>query len=603
MSAFAIQFQQGGVHLPQLGLWLDAHEPQTGPEKVFVSHAHSDHTGFHRDVISTAATARFMQARMGAERVENILPFHESRCFDSGRIPFHMKLLPAGHIFGSAMSWIGAEGQSLLYTGDFKLRRGLSAELCQPCHADILIMETTYGRPQYRFPPAVEVMQGVVRFCREALDNDETAVLFGYSLGKSQELLCGLNDAGLPIMLHGAVHNLTRIYEQFGKSFPPYARYDAATAKGKVLICPPNFAGSNALRKFGRLRTAVLTGWAVDPDCRFRSQVDAAFPLSDHADFPDLIELVKQVAPRKVYTLHGFAADFAQTLRELGFDAQALSEQEQMMLGLNVVGSRLRVAGSNHLLPRTETCDSQAEGANPSPIDASAFIAFANTCTAISSTSSKLEKTRLLAEYLRTVDDQNIGRVAIWFTGLPFASSEGRVLQLGWALLRDALCAVGRIDADQLHQIYLKHSDLGETASEVLQEQAARRPALTLAAVDALFHSIAGARGPGAKLPLVMRALEQCTPLEAKYLVKIFTSDLRIGLKEGLVEEGVARAFNVNAEEVRQANLLLGNIGETARLAKQNQLASASVAAFRPIKFMLASPEATAARGLTRRSC
>src|SRR2546421_5619671 len=113
MSAFAIQFQQGGVHLPQLGLWLDAHEPQTGPEKVFVSHAHSDHTGFHREVISTAATARFMQARMGAERVENILPFHESRCFDSGRIPFHMKLLPAGHIFGSAMSWIGAEGQSL----------------------------------------------------------------------------------------------------------------------------------------------------------------------------------------------------------------------------------------------------------------------------------------------------------------------------------------------------------------------------------------------------------------------------------------------------------------------------------------------------------
>src|SRR6266480_1912917 len=76
MSAFAIQFQQGGVHLPQLGLWLDAHEPQTGPEKVFVSHAHSDHTGFHREVILSAATARLMQARMGGQRVENVLPFN-----------------------------------------------------------------------------------------------------------------------------------------------------------------------------------------------------------------------------------------------------------------------------------------------------------------------------------------------------------------------------------------------------------------------------------------------------------------------------------------------------------------------------------------------
>src|SRR5207249_2152395 len=98
---------------------------------------------------------------------------------------FALTLLPAGHIFGSAMSLIEANGETLLYTGDFKLRPGLSAEPCEPHQADILVMETTYGRPQYVFPPAAEVMKGVIRFCREALDNDETAVLLGYSLGKS----------------------------------------------------------------------------------------------------------------------------------------------------------------------------------------------------------------------------------------------------------------------------------------------------------------------------------------------------------------------------------------------------------------------------------
>src|SRR5207237_858959 len=162
------------------------------------------------------------------------------------------------------------------------------------------------------------------------------------------------------------------------------------------------------------------------------------------------------------------------------------------------------------------------------------------------------------------------GRVATWFTGVPFAASEGIVLQLGWALLRDALCAVGGITAVEFHHVYLKHSDLGETAAEILEHRGARPATLTLAAVDFLFRQIAGARGPGAKLPFLRRALEACSPLEAKYLAKILTGDLRIGLKEGLVEEAIARAFNVKAEEVRQANLLLGNIGETARLARQD---------------------------------
>jgi DNA ligase-1 len=426
------------------------------------------------------------------------------------------------------------------------------------------------------------------------LDNGETAVLLGYSLGKSQELLCGLGDAGLPLMLHGAVHKLTQIYEAFGQCFPEYEAYQAGSARGKVLLCPPNVINSAMLRNLGKRRTAILTGWAVDPNCRFRYQCDAAFPLSDHADFPGLIEMVKRVQPKKVYTLHGFAADFARTLRDLGFDAQSLSEDEQLALPIRTQRSKSKDAARklNPASPQQPlTLTSQLPSSRP-PVNP--FETFALTCSRIASDPSKLEKIRILGEYLRGLKGSAVGIAATWFSGRPFPATQNKVLQLGWAVLRDALCSVGGMDATTFNQVYLKHSDLGETASEVLQSNA---PAASLSVeqVDELFQKLHAARGPLAKTPLLAAILARCTAVEAKYLVKIITGDLRIGLKEGLVEDGVASAFSQSADDVRQANLLLGDIGETAKLAAENRLSQATLVPFRPIKFMLASPEETAA--------
>jgi len=487
------------------------------------------------------------------------------------------------------MSWIKADDETLLYTGDFKLRAGLSAERCEPRHADVLIMETTYGRPQYQFPPSNDVIQGVIRFCREALDNDETPVLLGYSLGKSQELLCGLGDAGLPLMLHGTVHKLTKIYEAFGQCFPPYERYEAGSAQGRVLLCPPNVAGSAMLRNLGRTRVAVLTGWAVDPNCRFRYQAHAAFPLSDHADFPDLLEFVKQVAPKKVYTLHGFAAEFAQTLRDLGYDAQALSEQDQLSLPL-------RIARPARKRPKAAAVETAAEHSAGVVAASSTFLEFAGTCARIAGTTRKLEKTAILADYLKSLDPKALPIATVWFTGVPFPSSQNKALQLGWAIIRDALCAT--LDADQsiFGQVYLKHSDLGEAAFEMLERNAGQQNSgCTIADIDALFEKLLAGRGPTAKLPLLIGALKRSSPLEAKFLVKILTGDLRIGLKEGLVEEAVAKAFDSPLDEVKQVNLLVGNVGETASLALQKQLPAVTLLPFRAVKYMLASPEETAA--------
>src|SRR5204863_1948691 len=145
--------------------------------------------------------------------------------------------------------------------------------------------------------------------------------------------------AGLKPMLHGTVHRMTRIYEQFGQSFCDYERYNSNNVAGKVLICPPSVNRSRMLEKIPEKRVAMISGWAVEPSAIYRYQVDAAFPLSDHADYNDLVRYVELVNPERVLTLHGFAAEFARDLRERGIEAWALSEENQMelLLGKTVV--------------------------------------------------------------------------------------------------------------------------------------------------------------------------------------------------------------------------------------------------------------------------
>jgi DNA ligase-1 len=189
---------------------------------------------------------------------------------------------------------------------------------------------------------------------------------------------------------------------------------------------------------------------------------------------------------------------------------------------------------------------------------------------------------------------------ATWLTGQTFAASQNRAMRLGGAVLSNALSAVAQVPPTAFHDVYLKHSDVGETAAELLRGQQVE-PSLSLLDINLLFQKLHAARGPLAKTPLLISALKLCSAAEAKYLVKILTGDLRIGLKEGLVEEAIALAFSQPPEEVRQANLLLGDVGETARLAAEQRLAHATLVPFRPVKFMLASPEPTAAAVWERR--
>jgi Cft2 family RNA processing exonuclease len=317
-----------GVWLPQIGWWLDARRAQA---RSFVSHAHSDHIAPHKEILTTRPTASLMRLRMSGKRRETILDYDQPWQAEFG---CELRLHPAGHIFGSAMLHATTQDGSLLYTGDFKLRPSLAAEPCATPRADVLIMETTFGLPRYVFPPAAEVERGIVDFCRQALADQATPVLYAYSLGKTQELLQIVGHAGLPVMLHAHGYKMTQRYAELGMKLPPYSLLDEHAYAGHVIICPPLSGQGEPLTWIHPKRTAVATGWAMDSGAIYRHGCDAAFPLSDHADFPDLLAFVDQVQPRLVYTLHGFAREFASTLRARGIEAWAIGQQNQMDLSL-----------------------------------------------------------------------------------------------------------------------------------------------------------------------------------------------------------------------------------------------------------------------------
>ena len=141
-------------------------------------------------------------------------------------------------------------------------------------------------------------------------------------------------------MLHGSVYQMTRIYEQFGQSFCEYERYKAERGRRQSSDLPAERESFAHARKNSEKRVAMISGWAVDPNAIYRYQVDAAFPLSDHADYTDLLRYVELVQPKRVLTLHGFAAEFARDLRERGYEAWALSAENQLELTLGNLPGR-----------------------------------------------------------------------------------------------------------------------------------------------------------------------------------------------------------------------------------------------------------------------
>jgi putative mRNA 3-end processing factor len=322
---FMIEFNKG-IHIKGTGLWLDA------PRKAdfcFVSHAHADHAVKHTRILATPETARLFEHRYGKAKF-HILPYNRPKRFGKTKV----ELFPSGHILGGAQISIEKDGIRIVYTGDFKLRSSLTAKKAQVKKCDILIMESTFGRPHYIFPTPRRVQSQMIEFVEDAIARGKTPILLAYSLGKAQEAMKILSRRGYALCVHEKIHQIAKIYEEFGVKFKDYLPYRGEALQNRVLIIPPQSKRSRIIESIRRKRTAILTGWAMDGRWGFFSGADEAIPLSDHADFSELLEYVRKAKPEKIYTVHGFA-EFIRYLKEEGFDAEQLNEDTKFDLSFS----------------------------------------------------------------------------------------------------------------------------------------------------------------------------------------------------------------------------------------------------------------------------
>ena len=301
-----------GVHWIGTDIFVDA---RRGRPRGIVSHAHADHVGRHRRWIASPATAALCARRWGAADLE-VHEFHVPWDEDGARVT----LLPAGHILGSAMVLVERAGTRVLYSGDFRLRPSATAERCAPVAADVLVMECTFGDPRYRFPEREQELDRLCEWIAETRARRATPVLLAYSLGKAQEVARLLAGRGVGVWLHDDAHAMLEVYRALGIAMPECRRLEDGEPPDGAVIVPPGRKSRDALRGLRRRRTAFLSGWALDPWRRLFRAAEG-FAISDHADFEELLELVRAVRPRKIYTLHG-PDRFAACLRRLGHDAE-----------------------------------------------------------------------------------------------------------------------------------------------------------------------------------------------------------------------------------------------------------------------------------------
>jgi putative mRNA 3-end processing factor len=294
---------------------------------TFVSHAHVDH--LHRK-------GKKSKSRLIASRATSLLASARGYDIKGDENYDGFELVDTGHILGSRGLLIGDD--DVYYTGDISTRERAFLKPAKLPHAKTLIIESTFGRPEYSLPALSEITHRTNKIISEMYDMGIPVILMGYALGKAQVLtkLFGHWD---PVFVHDSVAKMNSVHSELGIDLKNATTFSEAEEKGLlskhrpwIMIAPMMGGRSAFLKRIKEQYGAVaigFSGWAADPRYRYTMGVDYAMPFSDHCDYVELVEAVRQCNPEKVYTFHGFAAEFAGSLKKMGFDAQPIEKTKK----------------------------------------------------------------------------------------------------------------------------------------------------------------------------------------------------------------------------------------------------------------------------------
>ncbi|MEM6639662.1 MAG: ligase-associated DNA damage response exonuclease [Pseudomonadota bacterium] len=300
-------------------------DPQRPVPRAVISHAHADHARPGSDVYyATRKSVPILRKRLGRHAIIAGVDYGERLTFGRTCVSFH----GAGHVMGSAQVRVEGPDGVWVFTGDFKRDADPTCDPFEPLECDVLISEATFALPIYRWPSGTDVANEILSWWRVNAENGRPSVLFCYALGKAQRVLAELaGKTARPVLLHGAVHAMTVIYEQAGIDMAAFEQIDLRQKRdyaGELVIAPPGAAGSTWMRRFRHAQTGFCSGWMRVRGNRRRRGYDRGFVLSDHADWPALLRTIDECAPSEVLLTHGHADTLVRYLKERGIAARAL---------------------------------------------------------------------------------------------------------------------------------------------------------------------------------------------------------------------------------------------------------------------------------------
>ncbi|MFG0264088.1 MAG: ligase-associated DNA damage response exonuclease [Rhodopirellula sp. JB055] len=316
-----------GLHCPRGGFYIDPNRPV---ERAIVSHAHTDHARWGcRHYLAAKPSEHLLRMRMNDDAEFEFLNYGESVSIAGIKVSFH----PAGHILGSAQVRLEYRGRVEVVTGDYKLGDDPTCESWEPICCHLMVTESTFGLPVYRWQPQSVTTAAINQWWRESRDAGKCCVLYGYAVGKSQRLLAGLDSSIGPIYTHGAVEKGTQAYRDSGVAMPETTYVGSVDGKhdwkGGMVVAVPSAHGTPWMRKFGRVSTAMASGWMAVRGARRRRSVDRGFIVSDHVDWPSLMQAIEACDPESVWVTHGYSAVVARYLTEQGRQAKVLGSSSR----------------------------------------------------------------------------------------------------------------------------------------------------------------------------------------------------------------------------------------------------------------------------------
>ncbi len=314
-----LQFTSKGIYCKQADVYID---PWKSVDKALITHGHSDHARHgHKQYLCHHHSKSILKLRLGKNINIQTVKYGESVTINGVDISFH----PAGHIIGSAQIRLEYKGCIWVVSGDYKIEDDGLSGAYTPIKCQYFITECTFGLPVYKWIPQQEVFDDINNWWQQNNKEGKTTVLIGYSLGKAQRLIQGLDTSIGPILTHGAVENINQALREDGiklnDTINVTADFDKKKFSNAIVVAPPSAAGTNWLKKFHPYSTGIASGWMGIRGPRRRRTVDRGFVLSDHADWTGLNQAVRESGAEYVIATHGYTNAFARWLNEKGVQA------------------------------------------------------------------------------------------------------------------------------------------------------------------------------------------------------------------------------------------------------------------------------------------